>query len=906
MIPLKLQLKNFLSFGSDIQTIDFTPYPLICLSGKNGHGKSALLDALTWALWGQARKMSGVAKSDDAMVRIGQTHMMVGLQFMCNGQEYRVRREYTKSTGKPYVTLDVGVLDTTQNVFIPIGGKSIRSNQAALEDLIHLDFDSFCNSAFLRQGQSNEFSKKSPKERKEILASILGLNAYESIRALASERARAAATDRISIQAILDRMMQDLSRVAALDERLHALDTTFAHIQEKEREVVVQEQQLTARRDTVRKMQQTVQMLDMQIDELQKNRQEATVALQDVARQWRTVHAQQLQIPAMATLTDKKNKIVEQLHIHQQAMHASLVHKEQYLAQKEYIHTLEVEHAQTSAVRLQEYTVQCERSKIELEHYKSTLVASQAKRKELDAEQAVVQKDLQALQERHVMITIDQVRQQACEKQFEKRKAYYQNWVTLGNVLTSELHNLERKKQLSQDETNPCCPLCEQNLSASRRRFLKDKFLHEEQFLRHRIDRLARVIKKLKDLLIEQHAQLAVFNKQLEELQKLGVSLDATKAKVLALAQEIDACQQQQAICEKQIALFTAAAATQEKELADRQEAMKASLKDDQRYAQAVAQLRILEKAMADTLCDGTKHNELQQELASIDNIMQAYDEFTKQIALQETRQEQVHALVLRLKKSKKDIEKLYAQKNEFKSIHAQEVELAQAEQELSRCKLELNKQKELLLQERGGLERERTTLKALEKEADGCKKQIADIHDRIDDYQAIATATGKDGIQALLIQDILPEIEQEANALLAKLTDNQAQIFIESLRDLKKGGAKETLDINISDVMGIRPYEMFSGGEAFRIDFALRIALSKMLARRAGTSLQTLIIDEGFGSQDEEGLAHIMDALYKIQDDFAKVIIVSHLTSMKDQFPVHFYVEKKPSGSTVNVVEQG
>ena len=58
--------------------------------------------------------------------------------------------------------------------------------------------------------------------------------------------------------------------------------------------------------------------------------------------------------------------------------------------------------------------------------------------------------------------------------------------------------------------------------------------------------------------------------------------------------------------------------------------------------------------------------------------------------------------------------------------------------------------------------------------------------------------------------------------------------------------------------------HELFSGGEAFRIDFALRIAISKLLARRAGTALQTLIIDEGFGSQDEEGLAHIMEALYR------------------------------------------
>ena len=219
---------------------------------------------------------------------------------------------------------------------------------------------------------------------------------------------------------------------------------------------------------------------------------------------------------------------------------------------------------------------------------------------------------------------------------------------------------------------------------------------------------------------------------------------------------------------------------------------------------------------------------------------------------------------------------------------------------------MSLKSWKAVLLQEKGSLEKERDTMARLEQEQNLYSKRLISINSRIDDFQAIVAATGKDGIQALLIQDILPEIEREANYLLAKLTDNQAQLFIESLRDLKKGGSKETLDINISDNMGLRPYEMFSGGEAFRIDFALRVALSKLLACRAGTSLQTLIIDEGFGSQDEEGLGHIMDVLYKIQDDFAKIIVVSHLSSMKDQFPVHFIVEKRPTGSMVSVVEQG
>ncbi len=217
-----------------------------------------------------------------------------------------------------------------------------------------------------------------------------------------------------------------------------------------------------------------------------------------------------------------------------------------------------------------------------------------------------------------------------------------------------------------------------------------------------------------------------------------------------------------------------------------------------------------------------------------------------------------------------------------------------------------VQEQKEILLLEKGRLENERENLLILKKEYARQKEEISSLKQTIDDYQILATTFGKDGIQALLIEEALPEIEQEANSLLNQLTNNQSHIFIESLRDLQKGGTKETLDIKISDAQGIRPYELFSGGEAFRIDFALRISISKLLARRAGTSLQTLIIDEGFGSQDEEGLSHIMDALHKIQSNFCKIIIVSHLTSMKDQFPVHFNIEKGAQGSIVNVIEQG
>ncbi|QQR53343.1 hypothetical protein IPG37_02670 [bacterium] len=216
----------------------------------------------------------------------------------------------------------------------------------------------------------------------------------------------------------------------------------------------------------------------------------------------------------------------------------------------------------------------------------------------------------------------------------------------------------------------------------------------------------------------------------------------------------------------------------------------------------------------------------------------------------------------------------------------------------------QLTLEKEAQIRISSAVGKELETVSQKEKEVTELEIQLKKIEVSIADYQIICQAMSKDGIQALLIEEAIPELEAEANSLLSKLTNNSAHIFIESLKDLKNGGTKETLDIKIADHIGIRPYELFSGGEAFRIDFALRIAISKLLARRAGTSLQTLIIDEGFGSQDEEGLNNIMDALYKIQNDFSKIIIVSHLTSMKDQFPVHFVIEKGPQGSNLTILE--
>jgi exonuclease SbcC len=166
--------------------------------------------------------------------------------------------------------------------------------------------------------------------------------------------------------------------------------------------------------------------------------------------------------------------------------------------------------------------------------------------------------------------------------------------------------------------------------------------------------------------------------------------------------------------------------------------------------------------------------------------------------------------------------------------------------------------------------------------------------------YATLATAFGKKGVQAMIIETAIPEIEDESNRLLARMTAGRMNVKLETQRDARSGtGVIETLDIKIADELGTRSYEMFSGGESFRVNFAIRIALSRLLAHRAGTRLQTLIVDEGFGSQDQDGRDRIVEAIQAIQSEFEKILVITHLDDLRERFPVRIEVSKTPRGST-------
>lgn len=187
--------------------------------------------------------------------------------------------------------------------------------------------------------------------------------------------------------------------------------------------------------------------------------------------------------------------------------------------------------------------------------------------------------------------------------------------------------------------------------------------------------------------------------------------------------------------------------------------------------------------------------------------------------------------------------------------------------------------------------------------EARGLEQQRGRLLDEKALYDDLERAFGRNGIPALIIEAAIPQLEVDANELLGRLTDGRMALKLELREGRKqKGVPTEALEIRIADEVGTRSYETFSGGEAFRINFALRIALSKLLARRSGAPLPILFVDEGFGSQDAAGQERLKESIQSIQNDFKKILVITHVEEMKDAFPVRIEVRKGPSGSTFTV----
>ncbi|MCC3432523.1 MAG: SMC family ATPase, partial [Microcoleus sp. PH2017_04_SCI_O_A] len=185
MIPIQLTLKNFLSYRE--AALDFRGLHTACICGPNGAGKSSLLEAIAWSLWGSCR-----SDTEDDIIHIGEIDVRVDFTFSTGGQIYRVIRNRRRGqSGSLEFQVSLNCAETQDGLsFRTLTDKGLRNTQQKILEHIKLDYDTFINSAYLRQGRADEFMLKKPIERKQVLANLLKLDRYDTLSEQAKEKAR--------------------------------------------------------------------------------------------------------------------------------------------------------------------------------------------------------------------------------------------------------------------------------------------------------------------------------------------------------------------------------------------------------------------------------------------------------------------------------------------------------------------------------------------------------------------------------------------------------------------------------------------------------------------------------------------------------------------------------------------
>ena len=852
MIPIRLTLSGFLSYRDPVE-IDFTSFDLACISGSNGAGKSSLLDAITWVLFGQARKR------DDSLINLQTTAAEVSLEFAYENNTYRVLR--ARPRGK------TGALEF--HIRQPSGGwkplteRTQADTQARIQETLRLDYDTFINAAFFLQGKADQFTTETPTRRKQILSSILGLEQWEAYRQRAADRRKLVEADIDRLDGRTVEIETELAEETVRQERLATLQADLKRLNAARK---LQEQAL----DGLRAIAATLIEQRKLVETLQRQAETTHRQLSDMETRRAARQAEQQSYAELL----KRAPEIEAAFLFWQEQRAELAQMDEVAGRFREFES----HRTTPLLAIESERVRLLQEQQQLQGQYTTLQTQSAALPGLESEIralriSLVEAETQLELRDNLQSELDQARQRQAGARAENPR------------LKSEMDELKKRiDQLSEVE-GATCPLCGQYLDSVQRFRL--------------IEELNQQGKEMGDRFRENAALMREFDQTTQRLEGQITSLTAVEAKRLIQTENL-------ARLATRLESIQAVQAEWEASGAPRLAEVQAHLAAEDFANEARVRLAEIDTDLRALGYDAAAHDELRRQVA-VGQIIEA-DSRRLEVAraalvpLQRELAElqtQVSALV---EQHAQQLQEHRAAAAAWQTAQATTPDLDTAEKEL----LSLQEGENRLRLEVGAAQQKVLVLSDLRERRQELKTQRAALAQQISRFRQLERALGKDGVPALLIEQALPQIEGKANELLDRLSAGVMSVRFQTqsaYKDKRRDELKETLDILISDSAGTRDYELYSGGEAFRVNFAIRLALAEVLAQRSGARLQTLVIDEGFGSQDALGRQRLVEAINAVRPDFAKILVITHIDELKDNFPNRIEVEKTERGSRVRVI---
>ncbi|MFZ6042483.1 AAA family ATPase [Vibrio natriegens] len=1013
MKPIKLTMQAFGPFAKT-ETIDFEKLgnnPLFLINGPTGSGKTSILDAICFALYGETtgNERQGIQMRCDLATADLPTE--VTLDFSLHGKVYRVTRapeqEAPKARGDGMTvkkhTASLYELGDSEKL---ITSKTTQV-KTEITNIIGLTETQFRQVMVLPQGKFRELLLASSKEREEIFGQLFQTDIYKKIEYALKDKASAISKaknefdnqirgalqvagvsseeeliqqkesvseqleqEKKSEQACLEKLntiKSELQKAQALSAeftrreqaeaslKLHLNNSEAIDVRQQRLEKAKSASKIELQYVAVQNAKTQSQELTQKISSLSHNLTEATNVAEGKEAELKTAKQNVEQVPQLTqlqfNLEGMKEKLIEKVDL--EAKIANGLHEkqqfetklQQYIALKEKL-TQEAQQGQKTL----------DQARVDV-----ALVAS------VDAEIKQKQRLLQDVQKlsglrqelaKHDALTSSK------QQNLEQAKQAYVSAQQSADRLELKWHNAQAAVLAQRLQTGEACPVCGSCEHPHPAQFSEEEVTKEQVQTARAQERAAQTSYNQLSNQLEQHYVVSrQYQKQLDDLsEELGehatteaVQIQAelqsaheklqrlTAIDIAQLEKNVEQLNQRCVVGETKInELQNQMAANESTIKANQDQLCKLLANIDPKYGsvevleqeitQTKEQIQRLNKSLE------SAQSQLQQAMLAKSNIESQLTTNKQWLAESELKLNEANSnwqkalgesrfkdeeTYLQSKATEQELQSWQQEIDQFKQT---QIKLEQtlsdlkiALQDIEKPDIEvinanLNIQQQHYVESRNKLDSVRSIFERLEK----VRSDIASLHDKNskleDEYKVFGTlydvASGKTGsrislhrfVLGVLLDDVLIQSSQRLSLM------SKGRYILARKTEGFKGAAGRGLDLVVEDgyTGKMRDVATLSGGESFMAALALALGLSDVVqSYSGGIRLDTLFIDEGFGSLDPESLDLAIQTLVDLQQTGRMIGVISHVSELKEQMAQRIDVEPSRVGSTVSVKSQ-